>query len=400
MSDAANQPDTDTQDESASSADETNYLAMSDEELLNLAEPGEEPAAPAQAADEGDPGDDAQAIEQDGESPADGDDTGSGAAGAEDDGTETGETPADQEKGKDKDSADDPAGAEGEKAGADADKKPDYEKLYSELLSPFRANGKEIKIDNVDDARRLMQMGANYNKKMSALKPHLKTLKLLENNGLLDEQKLSFYIDIEQKKPEAIAKLLKDSKIDPLDLDLEKDDYQASTYTVDDREIELDSVLDEIKDSPQYHQLLETVSTKWDKASQQVIGKEPRILRVIHDHMSNGVYDVIAKEMDRQKMLGHLDNLSDLEAYRQVGDAIQAQGGFNHLFEQKPNSGTAPVQREEVKPPAASEASALANKRRAARATKSTSAPPPTDGFNPLGLSDEEFEKRFDPRLM
>lgn len=229
MSDLDNQPETD-----APATGEVNYLALSDEELLNLPQPGEVPIADEQAETEEVSGDDNQTVNQTGDSATDADGAGSG----ESDPTTTTDAAADND-----------AAVEGGEAEADADVSPDYEKLYNELLSPFRANGKEIQIDKVEDARRLMQMGANYNKKMAALKPHLKTLKLLENNGLLDEQKLSFYIDIEQKKPEAIAKLLKDSNIDPLDFDLEKNDYKASTYTVDDREIELDTVLDELKDS-------------------------------------------------------------------------------------------------------------------------------------------------------
>lgn len=371
--------------ENQSAEDEVNYLALSDEELLNLPEPGSTaPDVEAVEADEADPADKPEGAPaaQDGEDADDTDDTDSGQAGTEATG----------------DAKDTAAEAEGEKAAGDEGEKPDYEKLYNDLISPFKANGREIKVDNIEDARRLMQMGANYNKKMSAMKPHLKTLKLLENNGLLDEQKLSFYIDLEQKKPEAIAKLLKDSKIDPLDLDLEKDDYKASTYTVDDREIELDSVLDELKDSAQYPQLLETVSTKWDTASQQAIGREPQILRVIHDHMSSGVYGVITQEMDRQKMLGQLNGVPDLAAYRQVGEAIQAKGGFNHLFQQ--STGTEATEKQEIQPKAKSEDKALASKRKAARATKSISAPQHTDGYNPLSMSDEEFEKRFDSRLM
>ena len=87
-----------------------------------------------------------------------------------------------------------------------------------------------------------MQMGANYNKKMAALKPNLKLLKLLENNGLLSEEKLSFLIDLDKKNPDAITKLVKDSGLDPLEMDVSKSDYKPNTYTVHDREVELDSV--------------------------------------------------------------------------------------------------------------------------------------------------------------
>ena len=62
----------------------------------------------------------------------------------------------------------------------------DYKAEYERLTQSFKANGKEIAVANVDEAISLMQMGANYNKKMAALKPNLKLLKLLENNKLLD----------------------------------------------------------------------------------------------------------------------------------------------------------------------------------------------------------------------
>ena len=72
----------------------------------------------------------------------------------------------------------------------------DYEVEYKRLLAPFKANGREISVKSVDDAVTLMQMGANYNKKMAALKPSLKLMKLLENNGLLSEEKISYLIEI------------------------------------------------------------------------------------------------------------------------------------------------------------------------------------------------------------
>src|SRR5690606_29540484 len=73
-------------------------------------------------------------------------------------------------------------------------KSVDYEAEYKRLLTPFKANGREIQVKSVDDAIQLMQMGANYNKKMAALKPNLKLMKMLQNNNLLTEDKLSFFI--------------------------------------------------------------------------------------------------------------------------------------------------------------------------------------------------------------
>src|SRR5690606_21653948 len=72
---------------------------------------------------------------------------------------------------------------------------PDYEKLYKEIMKPFKANGREIKLNSPEEVITLMQKGANYTKKMQALQPHLKIVRMLENNQLLDEGKLSQLID-------------------------------------------------------------------------------------------------------------------------------------------------------------------------------------------------------------
>ena len=274
----------------------------------------------------------------------------------------------------------------------------DYEAAYKKLFAPFKANGKDLQVATVDEAVTLMQMGANYNKKMAALKPNLKLMKLLENNGLLSEEKLSFLIDLEKKNPDAIGKLLKDGGIDPLDLNAENaSDYKPHTYNVDDRELELDTILGELQDSPSYNRTLDVVSNKWDGASKQVIAQQPQLLKVINDHISNGVYDLISTEIERERMFGRLNGLSDLEAYRHVGDAIQARGGFDHLASQ---GQAKPAVQPAVKPAPVVDDQKLKDKKRAASPTKATPATAPAADFNPLALSDDEFTKLVNKRLL
>lgn len=277
----------------------------------------------------------------------------------------------------------------------------DYEAEYKKLLAPFRANGREVKVESVEDALALMQMGANYNKKMAAMKPNIKLLKLLENNGLLSEEKISFLIDLEKKSPEAISKLVKDSGLNPMDLDTDKaGEYQPKIHSVDDREVELDTVLDEIQETPTYTQTLEIVSKKWDGASKQTVANSPQLLKVINDHVASGIYTMISEEVERERLFGRLNNLSDIEAYRQVGDAIQARGGFNHLV---PNQGkpAAPAKVVVQPKPKASTEDALNQKRRAASSTKpaNTSTVNADAGINPLELSDEAFAKLSEIRF-
>ena len=283
--------------------------------------------------------------------------------------------------------------AETSDAPADNASALDYEAEYKRLLAPFKANGREISVKSVDDAVTLMQMGANYNKKMAALKPSLKLMKLLENNGLLNEEKISYLIDIEKKNPNAIQKLVKDSGIDPMDFDAEKaGEYKPKIHTVDDREMDLDTVLDEIQDTPSYNQTLQIVSKSWDGASKQVVANTPQLLKVINDHVANGIYNIISEEVERERVFGRLNGLSDIEAYRQVGDAIQARGGFNHLGNAQAKTSQAPVV---VQPkPKKVEDDKLNEKRRAASSTKpANTSQASNDDFNPLSLSDEEFAK-------
>lgn len=273
----------------------------------------------------------------------------------------------------------------------------DYKKEYEKLLAPFVANGKEIKVNNVADAVSLMQMGANYNKKMAALKPNLKLLKLLESNGLLSEERVGFLIDLEKKNPDAINKLIKESGIDPMDLDAEKaDDYKPTVRTVDDKELELDAVLEEIQDTPSYSKTIQVVGKEWDAASKQTVANSPSILKIINSHMQSGVYDVIQEEMERERMFGRLQGLSDIEAYRQVGDAIQARNGFAHLNVNANGQGqqTSTNPRVVQPKPKNGNEEKLKEKRRAASTAKPTGSNPKAAGdFNPLALSDEEFSK-------
>ena len=313
------------------------------------------------------------------------------SATEEDEGVE--ETPAESTEAKPEVAAEEKSEEPAvEKAEKPEESSVDYKAEYERLLAPFKANGRDISVNSVDDAITLMQMGANYNKKMAALKPNLALMKLLENNGLMSEEKISFLIDLEKKNPDAINKLIKDSGIDPMDLDAEKaSGYKPTIQRVDDREIELDGVLDEIQETPSYNRTLEIVSKEWDAKSKQTIANAPQLLKVINSHVQSGIYDLISQELERERVFGRLNGLSDIDAYRQVGDAIQARGGFDHLGRQGQQATPQPVV---VQPkPKVAQDDKIKEKKRAASSTKPAAASQISKDFNPLSLSDEEFSK-------
>lgn len=254
------------------------------------------------------------------------------------------------------------------------------------LFAPITANGKEMVIDNIDDARRLMQMGLGFNKKMAGLKPHLKLIRMLENNGLLDESKLSFLIDVNKKDPKAIGKLLADSEIDPLNL-TQGNDYTPNTYSVSDSELELNNTLDSLKESKHYGQLLDVVVNKWDGASKELLVSNPGVIEILHEQMASGIYDQVSVVMERERALGRLTGLSDLEAYKKVGDDMNAKGLFKAPAQVQPKA--APVVAT-IK--TTTTESDLKSRKLAASPTKSSPGKKVNlNDFNPLAMSDEEI---------
>ena len=95
-------------------------------------------------------------------------------------------------------------------------------------------------------------------------------------------------------------------------------------------------------------------------------------------------------------MFGRLEGMSDLEAYRAVGDAINAKGGFDHLFQKEQPTPKA-VERPAAKKPNEQQ---LKGKKRAASSTRQAPQSTTEPEYNPLALSDEEFERLVNERLM
>jgi len=257
------------------------------------------------------------------------------------------------------------------------------------VTSPFKANGVDMQVDSPEEAIKLMQMGANYHRKMASLKPNLKVVKMLESNGLLDEGKLNNLIDISKKNPAALAKLIKESGVDPLDIDTDKGDgYKPNDYSISDREFELDSALESIKDSETFDKTIQVMSQEWDQESKSIISDNPGIIEVIDIHMQNGVYDTVNTVVQKEKLLGNLQGVPDVVAYRQVAEYLAKQGSLVEGNQtQKPTESSEPEKKAETKQ--------RSNKRKAAAPTKSRAPAKKESSDNFLGLSDEEFMKKF-----
>lgn len=275
---------------------------------------------------------------------------------------------------------------------------PNYEELYKKIMSPLKANGKIIDLKSPEEAIQLMQMGANYTKKMQAIQPYRKMLLMLENNGLLDEGKLSYLIDLDKKNPDAIKKLVKDAGIDPLQIDTQEDTtYRLGNHRVSDEEAVFVSALDDLKSTQEGTQTLQALNS-WDQASKEVLWKNPDLMHTIHQQRSNGIYDLIATEVERQRTLGTIpSHVPFINAYKAVGDHMNAQGAFAHLAQRQ---ATKEVDKTPVATRVVQPKPVVKNGDKVSAAAPSRSSQKKAEPIiNPLSMSDEEFEKQFANRL-
>ena len=268
----------------------------------------------------------------------------------------------------------------------------DYESAYKKVSEPFKANGIDMQVKDPQDIISLMQMGANYQKKMAQLKPNLKIIKMLENNDLLNEDKLHNLIDLSKKAPKAIAKLVKESDVDPLDIDKDvPSDYQPTDYTVSDKEYNLDEVLDDIKHTDTFNRTINVLTKEWDADSKSTISDYPEIIRIINSHMSTGVFDKVNTVLQRDKALGKMPGISDVDAYRQIVEFMHKNG---ELYQSGDNQKTSNVSSKTDE-----KANADRNKKRKAVApVKQTTTQKASTDEDFLGLSDEDFMKKYATR--
>lgn len=271
---------------------------------------------------------------------------------------------------------------------------PNYEELYKALMAPLKANGKTIEIRDPKELIQLAQQGANYTRKMQELAPKRKLLMMLENNGL-DEDQLSFFLDLKNKNPEAIKKLLKDSNIDPMDLDTSVEPaYKQGNHRVSDAEATFQSTLDDVRSTEDGQKTLQAIHSTWDQASKEALWDNPQVMQIMHEQRMTGVYDRISGEVDRQRTLGIIPaNLPFLQAYKTVGDQMVAENKFADLVEKQtptPQTPATPVATRTAAPKAA-----VVNNEKARAASATQAAPRNANAqVNFLAMSDEEFMKQ------
>lgn len=206
-----------------------------------------------------------------------------------------------------------------------------YEELaafHKQVTGEIKASGEVFKFTDPTQIIQLAQKGVDYTKKMQAVS-HLRGVnEVLKENDLLDPAKLAFAVDVMNHKPEAIAKLLKESGHEAYDLDEEKaDEYvnipadfeaKAKAYTV--REI-----VEQNQANPKFNAMF-TEARSWDDESQVALVKNPDLLNILADHADRGVYDQVMQRVKQERILSGT-NEPVLSHYYRVGSEMFPEDG-------------------------------------------------------------------------
>jgi hypothetical protein len=275
--------------------------------------------------------------------------------------------------------------------------------FYKKVTASFKADGKELQIRSPEDAVRLMQMGVNYSRRMQEMKPLRAQHEMLKSVGLDDPNKLNHMIEVMQGKPDAIQKLLKDRKIDPIDIDTTKEvAYKPANHAVDPKTLAFREAIETTLASEGGAELIKDINSSWDDQSKEALRDQPAIFQNLLEQKKSGVYVRIKKELDYQRTMGFLTDVPFVQAYHQVGDAMQKAGVFGPNLTPKPkqiqvqsNGGPAPIDTGTRKAAQPAPAPNLSS-------TQQPRAVPSKDGSQPSqpdywAMSDEDFLKLKPP---
>lgn len=278
-----------------------------------------------------------------------------------------------------------------------------HKAFYDALMKPFKANGIDMTLRTPEEWISMAQKGANYTQKMQGLAPNLKLLRMLENHGILDEAKLSFLIDLDKRDPAAIQKYLKDADIDPMSVDTDADStYEGKSHAVSDQEhLFATAVADVANSGVNGKALIREMNANWDSQSKDAMYQNPGILQILYEQKESGVYETIMTEVKRRQALGQLIGVPVLAAYKSVGEELTNSGQLQNTGATNGNTGATNSQnsapKTEVKTRTRKRKRVSDNQRANAAAPSRSGAvkTKPKQDFNPLALSDEEFEKQF-----
>jgi hypothetical protein len=266
---------------------------------------------------------------------------------------------------------------------------PNYKEAYEKIFTEIKANGKTFKPKDSEEVVRLVQQGLNYNKKMAEIKD-IKKIAESVKQAKIDTERLNLLIDVNNGNPEAIKKLLKETKIDVLDLDLEEVNYVPNSNIVSDEALSFQSVVEEIAETPHYTKIVDVLTKQWDQKSKEFFTSDAtgNNLMMFYEEVANGRFDIINERMEREALLGFDRNVPAIDRYKKHLFAyLEEQKTLNSGAKANTETVKEKVQKKQVVDPTINKSKALPNPKGGKVQELSKKAE------DILSMSDEEYLK-------
>ena len=196
------------------------------------------------------------------------------------------------------------------------------EKESNEVVQPtqeilkVKANGQDYEF-TLDEMKSqfgsIFAKAQDYTKKTQALKEYRKTIDIVQNAGLSDND-LNLFADVLKGDKDAIAAVLKRTGVDALDLDVENVNYAPKNYGRNDTELAIKDIVDDISADKEYvitHNILEK---QWDSKSREKFIEDPNMIKGLHIDVKSGLYDKLNPIMQKLKIYDGATR-SDLDYY-------------------------------------------------------------------------------------
>jgi hypothetical protein len=260
----------------------------------------------------------------------------------------------------------------------------------------FKANGQEFEFTQdevINQFGKVFGQAMNYTKKMQAIAPYRKMISAMEEEGITQDD-MNLMIDVLKGNKDAIATVIKKANIDVLDLDLDEDkNYVPNSYGRDERELQIQEVIDEISHDREFAITQHVVAEQWDDTSREAFAENPQLIKELHIDVVNGVYDKVAPMAMKLKVLDG-GKRSDLEYYIEAGRQYHMQSRAAEVEEktrlEQEQQKLKEIQQAQQKRASTKQA---APKRKAATIPRKRSGTPKVTDY--LDDSDEAFEEWY-----
>jgi len=287
--------------------------------------------------------------------------------------------------------------------------KSENDKLVIDLdeKRKFKAAGKDFEFtiqEMLDSYPTVFGQSVDYTKKTQGIKSHRELVDTAVA-AKLSVDDLNLLADaINEKKPEAVAAIIKRAGVDPMELELEEaKEFVPTRYGRTADQITVDDVLESISADPEFAITENVIVKQWDDVSKEAMASNPNDIVGLHNDIKNGMFDIVSPRAMKLKVLDG-GKRSDIEYYKAAGAQYLTEQRQQELVQQAlaqkkeqqekavqiEANRLAKIKAEEVK---RNERSVNSSKRKAAGTTRSRAGKKTATDY--LEDSDEAFEEWY-----